>query len=166
MHLSLSRAFQRHQHNLKHTSSVNLISTNKTKQTTFLHRQIFSKCDHIISQLFLCYPSSPLLFGYKGSNGRSKQRNGVRQCKVQSYPTQGVFKLPQNGRIQLLLPILIFNRLLLHNDRPCALVYDLPMDLLFLRETKLQFHIPEVPIIQTVFSSCHKMAEFSCYCQF
>jgi hypothetical protein len=32
MHLSSSRAFQRHQHDLKHLNSVDLISTNETKQ--------------------------------------------------------------------------------------------------------------------------------------
>ncbi len=39
MHPSSSRAFQRDQkHDLKHPGWVDLISTNKTKQTTFLHR--------------------------------------------------------------------------------------------------------------------------------
>jgi hypothetical protein len=37
MHPSSLRAFQRHQeHNLKHPSSVDLIVTNKTKQTNYL----------------------------------------------------------------------------------------------------------------------------------
>jgi hypothetical protein len=37
MHPSLSRAFQSDQeHNLKHPNSVDLISTNKSKQTNYL----------------------------------------------------------------------------------------------------------------------------------
>jgi hypothetical protein len=42
MHPSSLRAFQRHQEqSLKHPRPVDLISTIKTKQTTFLHRQIW-----------------------------------------------------------------------------------------------------------------------------
>jgi len=45
MHPSSLRAFQRHQeHDLKHPSLVDLITTKQNKQTTFLHRKTSVAC--------------------------------------------------------------------------------------------------------------------------
>jgi hypothetical protein len=50
MHLSLSRAFQRNEEcDLKHPSSVDVISTNKTKQTNKLPSFI-DRCVHASSK--------------------------------------------------------------------------------------------------------------------
>jgi hypothetical protein len=92
MHPSSSRAFHRHQHDLKHPGLVDLISTKQNKPPSFIDRCSLS--------VIIQFPNSfcvtlqvPFLYGYKGSYTRSMQKEWLGSAKSRATQLKEFFKL-------------------------------------------------------------------------